>query len=102
MVNHVLISRRLAGKFILTEGNSEVLAILRERDALLVPSPSVASKPANQVGKWGKEEGVFPYFHRYPYDWRTKKPVVVRATEQWFCDLTDVKEQAMRSIGMFR
>ncbi|KNC81136.1 isoleucyl-tRNA synthetase, variant, partial [Sphaeroforma arctica JP610] len=25
-----------------------------------------------------------PYKHRYPYDWRTKKPVIQRATKQWF------------------
>jgi len=24
-----------------------------------------------------------PYGHKYPYDWRTKKPVIFRATEQW-------------------
>ncbi|NDC15658.1 MAG: isoleucine--tRNA ligase, partial [Synechococcaceae bacterium WB9_2_170] len=24
------------------------------------------------------------YEHRYPYDWRTKKPTIFRATEQWF------------------
>jgi isoleucyl-tRNA synthetase len=24
------------------------------------------------------------YAHRYPYDWRTKKPVIQRATSQWF------------------
>ena len=24
------------------------------------------------------------YGHKYPYDWRTKKPTIFRATEQWF------------------
>jgi len=25
---------------------------------------------------------VHDYAHKYPYDWRTKKPVIVRATQQ--------------------
>ncbi|XP_063900026.1 isoleucine--tRNA ligase-like [Zophobas morio] len=25
------------------------------------------------------------HLHRYPYDWRTKKPVILRSTLQWFC-----------------
>jgi isoleucyl-tRNA synthetase len=27
------------------------------------------------------------YKHRYPYDWRTKKPTIFRATEQWFASV---------------
>jgi hypothetical protein len=27
------------------------------------------------------------YLHRYPYDWRTKKPVILRATKQWFASV---------------
>ena len=25
--------------------------------------------------------------HRYPYDWRTKQPVLIRATKQWFANV---------------
>lgn len=32
--------------------------------------------------------------HSYPYDWRTKKPVVIRASKQWFVNLTDIKATA--------
>ncbi|XP_024431895.2 isoleucine--tRNA ligase, mitochondrial [Desmodus rotundus] len=32
--------------------------------------------------------------HSYPYDWRTKKPVVIRASKQWFVDITDLKTTA--------
>jgi isoleucyl-tRNA synthetase len=28
-----------------------------------------------------------PYVHKYPYDWRTKKPTIFRATEQWFASV---------------
>ena len=27
------------------------------------------------------------FSHRYPYDWRTKQPVIIRATEQWFANV---------------
>ncbi|KAM8816211.1 isoleucine--tRNA ligase, mitochondrial [Rhynchonycteris naso] len=32
--------------------------------------------------------------HSYPYDWRTKKPVVIRASKQWFVNITDLKTTA--------
>lgn len=38
------------------------------------------------------------YVHSYPYDWRSKKPVIVRATPQWFADLQDVKDLALSSM----
>jgi isoleucyl-tRNA synthetase len=27
------------------------------------------------------------YAHKYPYDWRTKKPTIFRATSQWFASV---------------
>ncbi|KAI2471300.1 isoleucyl-tRNA synthetase [Annulohypoxylon bovei var. microspora] len=36
--------------------------------------------------------------HKYPYDWRTKQPVVIRATEQWFADVDSIKQEALESI----
>ncbi|KAL5611767.1 hypothetical protein BROUX41_000658 [Berkeleyomyces rouxiae] len=36
--------------------------------------------------------------HKYPYDWRTKRPVVVRATAQWFADVRSIKEDALKSL----
>jgi isoleucyl-tRNA synthetase len=41
---------------------------------------------------------VHEYRHKYPYDWRTKKPVIVRATSQWFADVAAVKEQASAAL----
>ncbi|KAI1129212.1 tRNA synthetases class I-domain-containing protein [Nemania abortiva] len=40
--------------------------------------------------------------HKYPYDWRTKKPVVIRATEQWFADVASIKEEALDSLKSVR
>ncbi|KAI9905816.1 hypothetical protein PsorP6_013516 [Peronosclerospora sorghi] len=33
------------------------------------------------------------YRHRYPYDWRTKKPVILRATAQWFARFDTLHER---------
>ncbi|EDO18167.1 hypothetical protein Kpol_1031p75 [Vanderwaltozyma polyspora DSM 70294] len=38
------------------------------------------------------------YTHSYPYDWRSKKPIIIRATPQWFADLSDVKTNALNSL----
>ncbi|KAK5779717.1 hypothetical protein RI543_002838 [Arxiozyma heterogenica] len=34
------------------------------------------------------------YKHSYPYDWRSKRPVIIRSTPQWFINLTDLKDTA--------
>ena len=33
--------------------------------------------------------------HSYPYDWRTKKPVFLRASKQWFINTDKLKARAM-------
>ncbi|EGR47443.1 uncharacterized protein TRIREDRAFT_63935 [Trichoderma reesei QM6a] len=40
--------------------------------------------------------------HKYPYDWRTKKPVVIRATAQWFADVESIKEDALQALSKVR
>lgn len=39
------------------------------------------------------------YAHKYPYDWRTKKPVILRATEQWFASVAGFREAALQAIA---
>ncbi|HZG16721.1 MAG TPA: isoleucine--tRNA ligase [Candidatus Bathyarchaeia archaeon] len=36
--------------------------------------------------------------HSYPHDWRTKKPVIYRATEQWFASIEGFRSQLLESI----
>ena len=67
----------LAGLSVLKEGNNKVVEILTANGTLI------------------KEEA---YNHKYPYDWRTKKPVIVRATEQWFASVDGFREDALKSI----
>ncbi|KAK9699626.1 hypothetical protein RND81_08G185500 [Saponaria officinalis] len=40
-----------------------------------------------------------PYQHKYPYDWRTKKPTIFRATEQWFASVEGFRKAALDAIG---
>ena len=37
--------------------------------------------------------------HSYPHDWRTKKPVIFRATDQWFCSIEPIREQLLHEIN---
>ncbi|MCJ1463725.1 isoleucine-tRNA ligase [Pseudocyphellaria aurata] len=67
----------LTGKEVLTSGNMAVLDHMNERGCLL---------------------GRHKYRHKYPYDWRSTKPVILRATEQWFADVQKIREDAMRSL----
>ncbi|KAI1033712.1 hypothetical protein LB505_008171 [Fusarium chuoi] len=36
--------------------------------------------------------------HSFPYDWRTKRPVVTRATAQWFADVGSIKDDALEAL----
>ncbi|WP_375468780.1 isoleucine--tRNA ligase [uncultured Nostoc sp.] len=67
-----------AGLNVLGDGNQAVIDALTEAGSLL------------------KEE---PYPHKYPYDWRTKKPTIFRATEQWFASVEGFREEALKAIA---
>ncbi|KAI4317590.1 hypothetical protein L6164_025451 [Bauhinia variegata] len=71
-----------AGKFsgldVLGAGNAAVVKCLDEQLSLLM-----------------EEE----YEHKYPYDWRTKKPTIFRATEQWFASVEGFRDAAMDAIA---
>lgn len=36
--------------------------------------------------------------HSYPHDWRTKKPIIFRATSQWFCSIDKVRDELLDAI----
>ena len=36
--------------------------------------------------------------HSYPHDWRTKKPVIFRATAQWFASIESLKDDMLKEI----
>ena len=37
--------------------------------------------------------------HSYPHDWRTKKPVIFRATAQWFASIKDFRPELLEAIN---
>jgi isoleucyl-tRNA synthetase len=69
---------RFAGLNVLGDGNQAIIDALSETGSLL------------------KEE---PYVHKYPYDWRTKKPTIFRATEQWFASVQGFRDEALKAIS---
>ncbi len=36
--------------------------------------------------------------HSYPHDWRTNKPLIFRATPQWFASIQPIREELLRQI----
>ena len=38
------------------------------------------------------------FTHSYPHDWRTKKPVIFRATTQWFASIAKFRDQILDQI----
>ncbi|GEP14744.1 isoleucine--tRNA ligase [Lentilactobacillus buchneri] len=39
-----------------------------------------------------------PLKHSYPFDWRTKKPIIFRATPQWFASVDKIKDEILKSL----
>jgi isoleucyl-tRNA synthetase len=68
----------LQGKFVF-KANAEIIEILKNRNALL------------------REEKIV---HSYPHCWRCKKPVIFRATAQWFISMerNELREKALSEI----
>lgn len=54
-------------------------------------------KKLDELGVLLKEEAIT---HSYPHCWRCKKPVIFRATEQWFIsmDKKDLREKSLKAI----
>ncbi len=72
---------KFAGLNVLGEGNQAIIDALAQAGSLL------------------KEEA---YQHKYPYDWRTNKPTIFRATEQWFASVHGFREDALKAIASVR
>ena len=67
-----------AGLNVLKDANPAIISALEGAGALL------------------KQES---YAHRYPYDWRTKKPTIFSATEQWFASVEGFRAEALDAIA---
>ncbi|OCF44364.1 isoleucine-tRNA ligase [Kwoniella heveanensis CBS 569] len=69
--------KSLVGEEVLGGGTDKMVDLLRSTGSLLAEQPIE---------------------HRYPYDWKSKKPIIVRATPQWFADLDEVKQTAIAAL----
>ena len=67
---------RIEGLFY-EKANDVVLEILKENGALLKHTT---------------------FTHSYPHDWRTGKPLIFRATAQWFCSIEPIREKLLKII----
>lgn len=38
------------------------------------------------------------FTHSYPHDWRTNKPLIFRATNQWFCSIEPIRTKLLEQI----
>ncbi|KAK7203286.1 tRNA synthetases class I-domain-containing protein [Myxozyma melibiosi] len=68
----------LVGKPVLKVGQDMVIERLQTAGALAGTNPA--------------------YKHKYPYDWRSKKPVIIRSTPQWFANVGNIKDQALDAL----
>ena len=54
------------------------------------------------VSKWLEEKDALLklefFTHSYPHDWRTKKPVIFRATPQWFASIDDFRQNILDEV----
>ena len=77
------------GKGVLTE-ESGMFAGLKTDDA-----NKVIAKHMAETGALFATEKIT---HQYPHCWRCKSPILFRATEQWFCSVDSIKEEAVKAI----
>mmetsp|Transcript_24655 Transcript_24655/g.60532 ORF Transcript_24655/g.60532 Transcript_24655/m.60532 type:complete len:1048 (+) Transcript_24655:51-3194(+) len=68
---------KFVGMSVLGDGNQAIIDALTDAGALLK---------------------VEDYGHKYPYDWRTKKPTIFRATDQWFASVEGFREDALKAV----
>lgn len=78
-----------AGVFTAEAGEFEGLAVQGEGNTAVIQALKAA----------GVLLRVEDYKHKYPYDWRTKKPTIFRATDQWFASVEAFKQDALSEIG---
>ncbi|MBQ7197189.1 MAG: isoleucine--tRNA ligase [Synergistaceae bacterium] len=68
---------KIVGGMSLDEGGKKALELIKEKGRLL---------------------GLGKISHSYPHCWRCKKPVIFRATDQWFINVAKFKDEALNKI----
>lgn len=80
----------LHGQFAPTKGTNAVLNIMRGCSKYLPADRDVLSSDLVLAAH--------SFAHKNPIDWRTKQPVITRATAQWFADASAIKDRALAAL----
>lgn len=83
-------SKSMEGLDVQTEGAKAVLSVLRDSRRFIPSEVRVAS--------YNLVLATHEFTHKNPTDWRTKQPVIVRATAQWFADVSAIKDRALAAL----
>lgn len=83
--------------------NPKVEELLRnprseEKEGRNVLDPQTTALILQELQKLGMLMKTNEITHSYPYDWRSKKPIIIRSTPQWFTNLEDLKRLAVESL----
>ncbi|MDN5708373.1 MAG: isoleucine--tRNA ligase [Planococcus sp. (in: firmicutes)] len=84
----------------------DVLCPVDERGVMTEEAPGFAGEFYDKANKSitealdeaGALEALSFITHSYPHDWRTKKPVIYRATAQWFVSIDAFRDQILKAI----
>jgi len=84
----------------------EVLSPLNDQGCYTSEAPGfegIFYNDANKVvteklKELGALEKLSFFTHSYPHDWRTKKPVIYRATPQWFCSVEAFRDELLAAV----
>ncbi len=65
-------------------------------DGLMVfdANPKITEDLANKGALLGRRD----VYHSYPHDWRTNKPIIFRATPQWFASIEGLKAKLLKAV----
>ena len=84
-----------SGKFTQEAGKFAGLQVLAKGKEKVSVGNQAIIDALQETGSLLKHE---EYAHKYPYDWRTKKPTIFRATEQWFASVEGFRDGALQEI----
>lgn len=74
--------KQLVGLKVIEEGNPKIIQLLSQHNMLFNLNEH--------------------YIHSYPYDWRSKKPIIIRSTPQWFCNVGEIKQKSEDALEEVR
>ncbi|MDJ0746013.1 MAG: isoleucine--tRNA ligase [Xenococcaceae cyanobacterium MO_167.B27] len=84
-----------SGKFTEEAGKFAGLQVVAKGNEKVSAGNQAIIDALQETGSLLKHE---EYAHKYPYDWRTKKPTIFRATEQWFASVEGFRDTALEAI----